>query len=526
MPTIDHTTVKLGKAPKRADRRTLQLRNFLRPTGTVPPTVRWDYFVDNYEMLLNDQIGDCTIATVGHMERTWTSADEPRVPYGISTEDVLRAYIRVTGMEGGAYDPRTGANDNGAVVLDVLNLWRQEGIGGHKIAAYAEVNPRSKAEVKYGVATFGGVYLGVNLPLTARDQIAADKRWEVRGHSWLPWSPAHPGSWGGHAVPIVGYDDKMVYVATWGAVQPMTWGFLGKYCVAPETRVLTDDLQWIAVGDMDEGDRLLGFDEEAEHPRGNRGYSRHWHRSQVQETQMIKRPCFDLTFEDGTTIRASAEHKWLTTHGGGAKWMTTAQMRCHGPHLASNVVKPLDTWNVDTSRDGGYLAAAFDGEGCLSQRDLRNDPRGVAATRLEFAQRDNAMREHVAHALKERGFVFTEDNQYIGKFCISQRREVLRALGSLRPHRLLEKFDPELLGQVSMRTVKLAEKRDVGEQWVTAMKTSTGTFVAEGFASHNCDEAYAVLPETLWTGVDRKSPTGVDFDALLLAMRAVTADLR
>jgi hypothetical protein len=91
---------------------------------------------------------------------------------------------------------------------------------------------------------------------------------------------------------------------------------------------------------------------------------------------------------------------------------------------------------------------------------------------------------------------------------------------------LLEKFDPELLGQVSMRTVKLAEKRDVGEQWVTAMKTSTGTFVAEGFASHNCDEAYAVLPETLWTGVDRKSPTGVDFDALLLAMRAVTADLR
>lgn len=235
MPTIDHTQVKLGKGPKRTDRRTLQLRNFLQPTGNVPSSVRWDHFVDKYNMLLNDQLGDCTIATVGHMERTWTSADEPRVPYSISDQEVLRAYSRVSG-----YDPATGANDNGAVVLDVLNLWRKEGIGGQRIVAYAEVDPHSKAEIKYGVFAFGAVYLGLNLPLSARNQIAAGNRWEISGWSWLPWSPARPGSWGGHAVPIVGYDSRQVYVATWGAVQAMTWGFLAKYCdeayaVLPET---------------------------------------------------------------------------------------------------------------------------------------------------------------------------------------------------------------------------------------------------------------------------------------------------
>ena len=38
-----------------------------------------------------------------------------------------------------------------------------------------------------------------------------------------------PQVWGGHSVPIVGYDEKQLYVVTWGAIQPMTWAALAKY---------------------------------------------------------------------------------------------------------------------------------------------------------------------------------------------------------------------------------------------------------------------------------------------------------
>ena len=60
-------------------------------------------------------------------------------------------------------------------------------------------------------------------------------------------------------------------------------------------------------------------------------------------------------------------------------------------------------------------------------------------------------------------------------------------LGSVRPQRLLADFRPELLGAMQrIGTATLIRKELVGNQPVVALTTSTGTFVAEGLASHNC----------------------------------------
>ena len=42
--------------------------------------------------------------------------------------------------------------------------------------------------------------------------------------------PSQPGSWGGHCVPLSGYDANKIWCVTWGALQPMTWQFLSTYC--------------------------------------------------------------------------------------------------------------------------------------------------------------------------------------------------------------------------------------------------------------------------------------------------------
>ncbi len=39
-----------------------------------------------------------------------------------------------------------------------------------------------------------------------------------------------PGSWGGHAVPVIAYDASGLTCITWGALKRMTWAFWDAYC--------------------------------------------------------------------------------------------------------------------------------------------------------------------------------------------------------------------------------------------------------------------------------------------------------
>ncbi len=70
---------------------------------------------------------------------------------------------------------------------------------------------------------FGGLYIGLQLPLSARDQRVWDWNGRLDG-------PDAPGSWGGHAVDIVGYDEAGLTAVTWGELQRLTWGFWDRYC--------------------------------------------------------------------------------------------------------------------------------------------------------------------------------------------------------------------------------------------------------------------------------------------------------
>ena len=70
---------------------------------------------------------------------------------------------------------------------------------------------------------FGGLYLGLQLPLTARAQATWDWTGALDG-------PARPGSWGGHAVDVVRYDEGALTIVTWGALKAMTWAFWDRYC--------------------------------------------------------------------------------------------------------------------------------------------------------------------------------------------------------------------------------------------------------------------------------------------------------
>lgn len=217
---------KLGRQPRRCDPRTLQLAKYLETAGAVLPpaplTKNWGDKVSAWGMMLNDTLGDCTIASAAHMVLSASTNNE--APKTISDADIQTAYSAVSGYVAG--DPST---DNGAVELDVLNYWRQTGIGGDKIEAYAAIDlSENEALIKQAIWLFGGIYIGVDLPLSAQDQDV----WNITGADAANGhliGRNQPGSWGGHAIPVLGYDTQAYQCVTWGAAKWMTKAWFDAY---------------------------------------------------------------------------------------------------------------------------------------------------------------------------------------------------------------------------------------------------------------------------------------------------------
>jgi len=221
---IDPRKLKLGKQAARHDPRTLLLASYITPALPTPPAA-FDLTAkvgSSWGMMDNDQIGDCTCAAAGHLLMEWT-ANAGKKMFAPSDKQIVAAYSAISG-----YNPETGANDNGANEIDVLNYWRQTGIAGHKIGAYVALEPSNHTHIMDSVYIFEGCYIGLALPTSAQAQVQNHQPWSVPPGG--PTGDGQPGSWGGHAVPVVGYDARTVTVVTWGALQAMTWSFWDAYC--------------------------------------------------------------------------------------------------------------------------------------------------------------------------------------------------------------------------------------------------------------------------------------------------------
>jgi hypothetical protein len=232
---VDPRKLKLGKSAARHDARTLLLASYLTAAlPTAPGSFDLTTKVTSWGMMENDQLGDCTCAAAGHLIMEWTVNAKGKM-ITPTDKQIVSAYSAITG-----YNPVTGANDNGAAEIDVLNYWRQSGIAGHKIGAYMALEPSNHNHIMDSVYLFGGCYIGMQLPISAQAQTQNHQPWSV------PPGGANgdgkPGSWGGHAIPVMAYDSRGVTVVTWGALQSMTWSFWAAYCDEAYAILSTDYL--------------------------------------------------------------------------------------------------------------------------------------------------------------------------------------------------------------------------------------------------------------------------------------------
>jgi hypothetical protein len=214
---VDHSLMRLGKKAPKRDLRTLMLAKYTTALPPSPSVVDWSGKINNLGVMLNNNLGDCTCAGIGHIIQTWTSQTTGQVI--VSDADILNLYEKACG-----YNPADPSTDQGGVEIDVLNYWKSNPISNHALDAYCAIDTSIRDDVYDSIWLFGAAYIGVALPISAQTQ----ETWDVAGDGKT--GSAEPGSWGGHAVPVVAVMPEGLICITWGQFKHLTWNFWHTYC--------------------------------------------------------------------------------------------------------------------------------------------------------------------------------------------------------------------------------------------------------------------------------------------------------
>jgi hypothetical protein len=174
------------------------------PESVAPPAIT-DWHMDE-----NDRLGCCGFAGQDHANMTW--------------EWLTHQTVRPAGdsVVGQAYLSYNHGQDAGVVLAKVLRDWTARALipGLWHILRYAPVHPQHIPALKYTISTFGGAYVGIQLPQSAEDQFNAGEEWTV-----VPGSPIL----GGHCVWLCGYDAEGVYLVSWGRCVKASWQWWQTY---------------------------------------------------------------------------------------------------------------------------------------------------------------------------------------------------------------------------------------------------------------------------------------------------------
>lgn len=262
-------------------------------------------------------------------------------------------------------------------------------------------------------------------------------------------------------------------------------------CLAQHHRILTTDLQWVPVGDVTPGLEVMAFDEHGIPGATGRNARRRWRRATVVRSVPRATDTVRVILANGDEIITTPEHPWLASVGTGApQWLTSAELTTRrAPSFVHLQVRP---WRQQFTREAGWLAGMYDGEGSLSLGSH-------GSPKLTIYQLDGPVMDHAERLLEQHGFdtnriartdpVTADHGRRVHNLYVSGGFPgIMRALGMLRPMRLLDKW-AEL--DVSTRTVE-AERVEVvavepaGVLDIQEIETSTGTYIGEGYLHHNC----------------------------------------
>lgn len=258
-------------------------------------------------------------------------------------------------------------------------------------------------------------------------------------------------------------------------------------CLGKGTRVLTADLRWIPIETVPLGEKLVAFDEEAP---GGKGIARKMREATVTGLYSATVPTHRLILDDGTQFVATPHHKFLCQRHGAhtCQWREVQNMK-PGDKIR-RVVKP---WTFDGTYEDGWFGGFLDGEG--SVRYKRSGGAELCGSQVPGVVLDRATRYlegsypfRVDVDDRVKGSSSKFGDKPVHKLTLSRMHDIFKLIGRTRPARFVDKRWwvgkelPNSGGESWATVVAVSPSLDMP---VYDVQTTTGTYVAEGFASHN-----------------------------------------
>lgn len=252
-------------------------------------------------------------------------------------------------------------------------------------------------------------------------------------------------------------------------------------CLTPDHKVLTSDLRYIPLEYAYPGTKLVSFEEEVTDKR-----SRRYVEGTVLNHTLDVAEIYEVLLQSGQTFKVTSDHNWFVKTGSKYHWVQTQNLR-----KGTNIPKLLDTWELSDTREAGWLAGIYDGEGSLSQRLTS----GGEVQQLSVSQNGGLVLKKIQNTLAAYGFT-SGKYQANGRNCFQTRlvggtTEIARFLGTIYPHRLVDKFSPNFMGRINCpdsRNDKVISITPIGKGEIVRIEIDAGTMIVEGYGHHNCYE--------------------------------------
>ena len=253
-------------------------------------------------------------------------------------------------------------------------------------------------------------------------------------------------------------------------------------CVEENTLVLMKDLTWKPIKDVNVGEEIVAFQEHSKQHKGRR-----WRFAEVTAKTVSQKEAFEVVTDKGTII-ATGDHPFLVKRGkhpwGTWAWLPVNRFTWGIKSKLAWAFAPND---AVMSYEAGWLSGFFDGEGCLALENGKTAELIASQKAGLVCERAKAYIDALGFSYRERESTRANILTITGDHRGGNTQEMMRFLSIIRPERLLNNFQKQCPDtKVGFKTTNVVSITPVGVKTVIDITTTEHTFIANGFAVHNC----------------------------------------
>lgn len=278
-------------------------------------------------------------------------------------------------------------------------------------------------------------------------------------------------------------------------------------CNTPEAPIWMADFTFKPLGEVKVGDKVIGWHRPdggvpSEGKRGNKQNRKRLVRSTVTDINRRIAPIVKVTMESGRVIRCTADHWWLNGK---------MQLRGHdvfinpevGKYLG-HVIDPTPELPDSLVRTAAWLGGIFDGEGhagkhrglCVAAQSETHNPTVCRAIE-ESLDRLGFKYSIQSYTSKSNGRILGKTNSY----CLVTRsgtkagmQNEVDFLNWCQPARRKKIINSLKTRSSFLHPDKIVKVEPDGKGEVICMTTTSGNYIAWGYASKNCAKNMFVFP--------------------------------